>query len=132
MKSAFLIMIKDHMYSRRYAKRTIESYLFWIASFIRFSGMRHPNNMSDLEVEQFLSHLVNQQNVAAATQAQALNSLSFLYKEIIQRPLSLKLNFVKSKRPAKLPVVLTVEEVKQFFQASFILQSVVWEWSAYY
>lgn len=117
MKSIFLNMIKEHMYNRRYAKRTIESYLFWIASFIRFSGMRHPNNMSDVEVEQFLSHLVNQQNVAAATQAQALNALSYLYKEIIQRPLSLKLNFVKSKRPAKLPVVLTVEEVKKFFQA---------------
>lgn len=60
MKSAFLTMIKEHMVSCRYAKQTINSYLYWIASFIRFNGMRHPSCMSDEEVERFLYHANSQ------------------------------------------------------------------------
>jgi hypothetical protein len=49
--------------------------------------MQHPSAMGDTEVELYLNHLVNTQNVAKGTQAQALNALSFLYKEIIKSPL---------------------------------------------
>ena len=82
MKSPFLTLIKEHMYKKRYAKRTIDAYLFWIAAFIRFHNMRHPSSMGDTEVELFLNHLVNTLDVAKGTQAQALNALCFLYKEI--------------------------------------------------
>jgi integrase len=54
--------------------------------------------------------------VAAQTQAGALNALSFLYKVIIEKPLALKLNFVRSQRQQKLPVVLTVDEVKNLLE----------------
>ncbi|CAH9060944.1 Tyrosine recombinase XerD [Pseudoalteromonas holothuriae] len=111
MKSPFLTMVQEHMIMRRYAKRTIESYLRWIATFIRFNDMRHPSTMGNLETELFLSHLANQQNVSQSTQAQALNALSYLYKEILKAPLSLNLNFNKSHRAKKLPVVLTKDEV---------------------
>ena len=116
MKSPFLTLIKEHMYKKRYAKRTIEAYLFWIAAFIRFHNMRHPSSMGDTEVELFLNHLVNTRDVAKGTQAQALNALCFLYKEIINAPLSLSLNFIKSERPLKLPVVLTHTEVTALFK----------------
>ena len=78
--------------------------------------MRHPTTMGDNEVELFLNYLVNQQNVAPNTQTQALNALSFLFKEIIQKPLSLSLNFIKSKRATKLPIVLTQQEINHFFK----------------
>jgi integron integrase len=68
--------------------------------------------MGDNEVERYLEHLVLKQNVAPRTQATALNSLSFLYKHIIKSELSLNLNFAHSKKQAKLPVVMTPEEVK--------------------
>ena len=89
MKSPFLTMIAEQMYLKRYAKSTIKAYLYWIASFIRFNSMRHPTTMGDNEVELFLNHLVNQQNVAPNTQTQALNALSLLFKEVIQKPLLL-------------------------------------------
>ena len=98
MKSPFLTMIAEQMYLKRYAKSTIKAYLYWIASFIRFNSMRHPTTMGDNEVELFLNHLVNQQDVAPNTQTQALNALSFLFKEVIKKPLSLSLGFIKSKR----------------------------------
>jgi site-specific recombinase XerD len=103
-KSIFLNMIKDEMFTLRYAKRTIESYLKWISSYIHFHQKKHPNLMHDTEVEAFLSHLVLELDVAAATQASALNALVFLYRDIIRQPLNVKLNFVKSTRQQKLPV----------------------------
>ena len=73
--------------------------------------------MGDAEVEAFLDHLVLKRQVAAGTQAIVLNTLCFLYKDVIGRPLSVDLNFVKSQRPRKLPVVLTHEEINRFFVA---------------
>ena len=72
MKSMFMQMVVEHMRNRRYAKRTIELYSKWIISFIRFHNSRHPSQMGDIEVEAFLSHLVNAKNVAPATQALSL------------------------------------------------------------
>ena len=112
-KSIFLNMIKDEMFKLRYAKRTIEVYLKWISSYIHFHQKKHPNLMHDKEVEAFLSHLVLELDVAAATQKSALNALVFLYRDIIRQPLNFKLNFVKSTRQQKLPVVLTTDEMRR-------------------
>jgi integron integrase len=112
-KSPFLLSINEHMHNLRYAKRTIESYIHWIKYFINFNNKMHPALMGDIEVERFLSYLVNERNVTAATQAIALNALAFLYKEIIKNELKLTLNFNLSKRPRKLPIVLTAAEVIQ-------------------
>ncbi|MFA3792919.1 integron integrase [Aliiglaciecola sp. SL4] len=112
MKSPFLEMLKDEMYQRHYAKRTIQTYLTWISSYIHFHNKRHPAQLHNLEVEQFLSHLVLELDVAVSTQKIALNALSFLYAEIIEKPLSLKLKYVRSIRQQKLPVVLTQPEVR--------------------
>lgn len=116
MKSLFLQAISEHMYKRRYSKRTIQTYLRWIAAFIRFHDMRHPSTMGDTEVEQFLNYLVNQRDVAANTQAIALNALVFMYRDFIQNPLSQKLDFVSSQKKTKLPIVLTRTEVKRFLE----------------
>lgn len=115
-KSPFLQLISDTMYERRYAKRTIETYLIWIKGYIYFHQKQHPAHMGDSEVEAYLNHLVLKNDVAASTQSTALNALAFLYREIIKQPLSLDLHFVKSGRQVKLPVVLTLAEVKRFFE----------------
>jgi integron integrase len=114
--SPFLTLIADTMYERRYAKKTIETYLSWIKGFIYFHHKKHPAHMGDNEVEAYLNHLVVKQDVAASTQSTALNALAFLYREIIKQPLKINLNFVKSGRPVKLPVVLTMDEAKRFFE----------------
>ncbi len=100
------------MFQRHYAKRTIETYLKWISSYIYFHSKRHPAQMHNAEVEAFLNHLVLKRDAAASTQKTALNALSFLYRDILENPLSLNLNFHKSGRPVNLPVVLTVEEIR--------------------
>ena len=111
--SPFLQYIAEEMYTRRYAKRTVETYLHWIKFFILFHKKRHPKDLQDEHVEQFLTHLAVKRNVAVQTQALALNAISFLYKEIVKRPLTLSLNFNQAAKPRKLPVVLTKPEVKK-------------------
>lgn len=125
MTSKFLSHIQDQMWMKRYAKRTIESYVYWIKAFINFNDKDHPDTYHDKEVEAFLSYLSNTKNIAPKTQALALNSLVFLYKEILKNPLTLKLNFNRSQAVTKLPTVLTQKEVKAFLDvvnANYALQ----------
>jgi len=112
-KSPFLNSVVEYMYSRHYAKKSIETYIGWIAAYIHFHNKRHPASMGNNEVELFLNHLVITKNVAYRTQATALNALAFLYKHILHSELSLDLNFIKSSRQQKLPIVLTPSEVSQ-------------------
>jgi hypothetical protein len=58
---------------KHYSYRTEETYVQWIRRYILFHDKRHPNEMGVSEIEAFLTHLAVQQNVAAATQNQALN-----------------------------------------------------------
>ncbi|CAN0588261.1 unnamed protein product, partial [Ectocarpus sp. 12 AP-2014] len=116
VSSAFLTEISEFMYRKRYAKQTIIIYLKFIQSFIRFHQYKHPKTMHDLEVESYLSYLVNVKNVSANTQAIALNALVFLYKQVINNPLNIDLGFVRSHRQAKLPVVLTRAEISRLFE----------------
>ncbi|WP_286235652.1 integron integrase [Thalassotalea sediminis] len=115
MSSPFLTAVKEYMWTRRYAKRTIETYLYWIKYFIHFNNKQHPKNCHDQDVEKFLSYLSNSMNVAPKTQAVALNALHFLYKDFLKLPLSLELRFNKSRVQPKLPEVLTKSEIKLFF-----------------
>jgi len=110
MNSLFLSVISEQMRLRRYAKRTIETYCYWIKAFINFIDKNHPSNCHNIEVENFLSYLANQKLVAPKTQALALNALVFLYREILENPLTLELNFNRTNVQPKLPVVLTQSE----------------------
>ncbi len=68
--------------------------------------------MGNNQVEQYLEHSPLNAKVSPRNQATALNSLSFLYKHIIRNELSLDLDFARSKRQPKLPIVVTQDEMK--------------------
>lgn len=115
-KSPFLNSISDYMHVRRYSKRTIRSYLYWIRYFIVFHQMRHPRQMAAPEVEQFLTHLSVSRGVSVATQKIALNALAFLYNRIIDQPLGELGEFNRSRKTRNLPVVLNRGEVARLLQ----------------
>jgi site-specific recombinase XerD len=74
-QSPFLNEISDFMMARRYSKRTIQTYITWIRSFIIFCDKQHPSSLGVADVERFLTHLAVNRTVSASTQALALNSL---------------------------------------------------------
>ncbi len=112
-KPRLLDQVRDAIRLRHYSYRTEQQYLGWIRRFILFHGRRHPRELSASEVETFLTYLANQRNVAAATQAQALAAILFLYKRVLNTDLPWLANVVRARRPKRLPVVLTRAEVRQ-------------------
>ena len=54
--------------------------------------------------------------VAASTQNQALSALVFLYREVLHQDFGWLDDVVRAKKPTKLPVVLTRDEVKRVLQ----------------
>jgi len=97
---------------KHYSIRTEQAYVDWIRRFILFHGKRHPNEMGEPEITQFLSHLAAEKNVAASTQNQAFAALLFLYQQVLGRKLDFMDNVQRVSRPAKLPVVLTPAEAR--------------------
>lgn len=91
--------------------RTEEAYVGWIRRFILANGKRHPIEMGAREVEAFLTRLATHGHVAASTQNQALSALLFLYREVLQQNLPWLENVRRAKRPKRLPVVLSRDEV---------------------
>lgn len=104
--------VRQTLRARHYSRRTEEAYIGWIRRFILFHGKRHPSTMSGVEVKAFLTHLACEANVAASTQNQALCALLFLYGEVLKQELDWIDAGIHAKRPERLPVVLTREEVK--------------------
>ena len=93
------------------SRRTEEAYEAWIRRFIRFHGRRHPREMGKQEVEAFLTHLAVERNVAPSTQNQALGALLFLYRDVLRCELGWLDGVERPRRPKRLPVVLTPDEV---------------------
>lgn len=96
---------------KRYSIRTEQSYVQWIRRFILFHGKRHPAEMGGREIAAFLNDLALNREVATATQNQALNALVFLYRHVLRRELSDLDSLTRPRKPARLPVVLTRDEV---------------------
>src|SRR5437764_4560100 len=100
---------------KHYSLRTERTYWDWIERFIRFHGMRHPSEMAEAEVGAFLTHLARDGKVAASTQNQALSALLFLYKEVLKQEIGWLEGVQRAKKPMRLPVVLTRDEVHKIF-----------------
>ena len=114
-KPRLLDQVRHKCRTLHYAKRTEATYVDWIRRFILFHQKRHPNDLGGPEIEAFLTHLAVQQHVAASTQNQALSALLFLYRNVLEQDVPL-LNAVRAKKPKRLPVVLSVDEVRRLFQ----------------
>lgn len=104
--------VRDAIRVRHYSIRTEQAYIDWIRRFIIFHNKRHPAEMGEKEVSQFLTHLAVNRNVAASTQNQALSAILFLYKHVLKKPLDWLDNVERAKKPERLPVVLTRDEVR--------------------
>ncbi|NOY29070.1 MAG: integron integrase [Planctomycetes bacterium] len=109
-----LDQLADVLRAKHYSYRTEQAYIPWVRRFILFHNKRHPREMGAVEIEQFLTHLAVEGRVSASTQTQALCALLFLYKHLLKIDLP-ALDAVRAKRPKRLPVVLSQEEVSRLF-----------------
>ena len=108
--------MRAHVLRRGYSPKTFESYWKWVEDFLRFSKKGetwvHPDEMGEAEVERYLTHIAIRQNVSPTTQNLALQSILFLYRNVLNRELQ-GISAVRSKRPRRVPTVLSQNEVGQ-------------------
>ena len=112
-RSQLLDAVRDAIRVRHYSIRTEQSYIQWIKRYIFFHNKRHPKEMGEPEITQFLTHLATDKNVSASTQNQALSAILFLYKEVLIQEVERINDVVRAKKPKRLPVVLTKAEVSR-------------------
>lgn len=104
--------VRDALRARHYSRRTEETYVQWIRRFVVFHSVKHPAEMGEAEINAFLTHLAVEEHVSASTQNQALSALLFLYRHVIGREVGDLGNVVRARKPVRLPVVMTREEVR--------------------
>ncbi len=112
-----LEVVRQQIRVRHYSVRTEQAYVGWIRRYILANGKRHPRDMGATEVAAFLTQLAIEGNVAAATQNQALSALLFLYRNVLEMELPWMEDVVRAKRPRRLPVVLSPDEVARLLAA---------------
>lgn len=104
--------IREVMRVNHYSISTERTYILWIKQYIYFHNKRHPKEMGADEITAFLTHLAVKRNVSPSTQNQALSAILFLYKRVLDINLPWMDDIVRAKRPRRLPVVFTRQEVK--------------------
>ncbi|BCR06010.1 hypothetical protein DESUT3_30790 [Desulfuromonas versatilis] len=100
---------------RHYSPRTEQTYQHWVRRFLTFHRYRHPKEMGAEAVKAYLEYLVENRDVSANTQKQALNALVFLYDQVLKQTLGELGDFARAKKPKRLPVVLSREETVALF-----------------
>jgi integron integrase len=113
-KLKLMDQVREVLRLKHYSLRTERSYCDWIRRYVKFHGMRCPEDLTGgrEKVELFLSDLALRGGVAASTQNQAFSALLFLYREVLHQPLD-GVQAVRANRPVRVPVVLTPEEAKR-------------------
>lgn len=115
MAVKLLDLMQQRMRVLHYSIHTERSYLDWAKRFILFHDKRHPQFMGGREIGMFLEHLAIDLDVASSTQNQALCAILFLYKEVLEIDPGWIQEKKRPKRPRKIPVVFSHDEVKQVF-----------------
>ena len=121
-KPKLLDVARGILRAKHYSLKTEQSYLRWMKRYILFHNKRHPKEMGENEISQFLTHLAVQGHVAASTQNQALCAIVFLYKHVLKKEIG-ELELTWAKRPQRLPEVFTPEETAQVLRH---LKNVYW------
>jgi integron integrase len=108
-----LDQVRNQMQLKHLSRRSQDAYVHWIKRYILFNEKRHPAQMGEKEIQDFLTFLAVEEDVASSTQNLAFNAILFLYKEILHKELGTIAEVVRAQRPKRIPEVFTRTEAKQ-------------------
>jgi site-specific recombinase XerD len=113
--------MNQDMQLRNFSERTRQSYIGAVKGLARFY-MRSPDQLSEEEVRDFFLHLINERKSARSTVTIYLCGIKFFYEKTLGKNWTL-FNLIRPPKRLKLPVVLTVEEVRHLL--SMVVSPVV-------
>ena len=113
-KPKLLDQVRNAIRLKHYSYRTEETYVSWIRRYILFHNKKHPKDMDIPEIEAYLTYLAADQRVAASTQNQAMYSILFLYREVLDIEIDIKeIDALRAEKPERLPIVLSRPEAQR-------------------
>ena len=115
-RQGFFEVLRKELTLRNYSPRTVKAYRSCLRSFVKYFAPRHPRDLTQTDVREYLLHLIGEKNLAAATVNQVFNALRFLYVELYKMPFTIG-NIPRPKKEKQLPVVLSQEEVVKILDA---------------
>jgi len=111
-----LLKLRNCIRVKHYSIRTEEAYVQWISQFLKFYYNRKPELILESDINRFLTNLTVSRHVAASTQNQAISAILFLYREVLDKPLDWFDLLHNAKKPKRLPLVFTRNEVQAILQ----------------
>ena len=114
----YLDKTKTELKLRACSPRTIESYIFFLNPFLE--TIEDPKAVELDQVKLFLAGLIDK--YSNKSRSLAVSSLRFFFKRVVDRPdIFVKLEVPKKEK--KLPIVLSVQEVKALIDAADFAKS---------
>ena len=98
---------------RHYSKRTLQAYSNWIIRFVRYHDFRHPVDLAEVEINEFLSDLAIKKSIGSSGQNQALAAILFLYRHVLGREVGEIGELIRARKSKRVPVVMSRTEVQQ-------------------
>ena len=106
--------VREQLRLKHYSYRTEVTYISWVRQYILFHKKRHPREMGVNEINAFITYLVNEKHIAASTQNQAISSILFLYRHVLDIQLDeTALIPIRPVKPKRVPTVLSKDEAKR-------------------
>jgi integrase/recombinase XerD len=106
----------EELQRRNYSPNTIRPYLYAVEDFARYFG-KSPDKLSQEHLRQYQVHLVNDSKLTVETIAGRISALRFLFVKVLRRPYR-EIDLVYPKRPERLPVILSEEEVARLIESA--------------
>jgi site-specific recombinase XerD len=107
----------EELQRRNYSQATTRSYIFAVKQFAEYFG-RSPEKLGAEEIRRYQLYLLNEKKYAPGTVEIRMSALRFLYKKTLKRRDLGFDDLVYPKRPQRLPVVLSPEEVTRLIEAT--------------
>ena len=108
-------VLREELKLRNYSYKTFKAYRSQLQDFVRYFAPRHPRDLCNDDIRKYLLHLIHDREFTAGSIGQVISAIRFLYVELYKRPIVLD-GIPRPLREHKLPVVLSLEEVKHLFE----------------
>lgn len=108
-------LLKKYLHAleaRHYSAKTKKAYILWVMRFMRLYRGRKASTVGEREINAYLTNLAVKEKVSSSTQNQALAALLFLFRNVLYRHVGSLENVVRAKKPLRLPVVMSRDEVR--------------------
>lgn len=106
----------EELQRRNYSPNTIRPYLYAVEDFARFFG-KSPEKLGQEHLRQYQLHLVNDCKLTVETISGRISAIRFFFVKVLRRPYR-EIDLVYPKRPERLPVILSEEEVARLIESA--------------